>query len=311
MVSYLIENLECERAFLRRLWGMWNSLDPILNDFGLTPHCCWALIEVEMRDLVSPLEGDVDILIGQTAWSNPNQFDAALQEFIKEAESSPPNALIHFVSPHNFAADMVAGSGGLQWPPPTNYIAGIEVKCSRLDQQIDPYNEEISERNMRSTKASWQDMRKINLQIDKLARLGCDGVALLDLIANPPADGINMGAWVNAELIADKTEKAMSRVLSSRLSADSPAGHWVYSVGAVAGGDEIMRGTGVPRKYREAKENLYVSDTERSNNRKKMEHCIVEILERMPKPYSLPALFINCRKCRTIHSCAMDIPCNQ
>ena len=54
-MSYLIENLECERSFLRQLWGFWKNLEPMLEILGFNPHCCWALIEIDMDDLASSL----------------------------------------------------------------------------------------------------------------------------------------------------------------------------------------------------------------------------------------------------------------
>jgi hypothetical protein len=140
--------------------------------------------------------------------------------------------------------------------------------------------------------------RKIRLEIEKLISLGCDRVALLGLIANPPADGINMGAWHNASVMALKTESAMAEVLSNRLPPDCTAGHWVYSVGAVAGGDETVRGSGLPQQYREAQPfNPSTSNAQRSD----LNGAITDILSRVSPPYFLPAVYMNCRVCKRIH----------
>ncbi len=310
-MSYLIENLECERYFLRRLWGMWNQLDSVWVALGINPHCCWALIEVDMRELGTSLKGDVDILIGHTTWKDSKQYEIAFNEQIAAMKAARPNALIQFMNPYSVAADMVAWSGGIQWPPSTGYLVGIEVKCCRLSLDVNPYEDSIEDSDMKSTKSSPQKIKKIRLEIDKLLNLGLDKVALLDLIANPPADGINIDAWANASAIADKTEKAMARIINDRLPSDSIAGHWVYSLGAVADGDELMRGAGYPNQYRTPQENHFAVEAKVYNRRQMVEQSITSIFNGLTNPHSLPAFYINCRACRAIHRCAMDDLCSQ
>lgn len=310
-MSYLIENLECERSFLRRLWGFWKSLEPVLEATGFDPHCCWALIEIDMYDLAPTFKGDVDILIGRTTFTDQKQYEAILDGQIEERKNAHPNALIQFMNLYNVAADLVAWNGGLRWPPPTDYLTGVEVKCSRLSLDVDPFEKGIDESDMKSTKSSRQKVKKIRSEVDKLESLGFDKIALLEVIANPPADGVNLGAWMNASAIADKTEQAMKRIISNRLPADSIAGHWVLSLGAVAGGDEIMRGSSYPTQYRLPQKNNFIIGSEVDARRQMMEKNITSILNKLPNPNSLPALYINCRSCRMIHPCAMNHPCNQ
>lgn len=309
-MSYLIENLDCERLFLSRLGFSWDQLAPMLGSLGIHPHLCWALIEVDLTNLVSSLKGDVDILAGSVTWKDPKAFESALQDHMSRLQSSHPDALIQFMSPEACAAAVVAEAGGLRWPPSTEYLVGIEVKCSRLNQDVNPYTDPIGEPDMKSTKSSRQKKKRIRLEIMKLIRLGCDKVALLDLIANPPATGININAWLNASVATEKTEKAMARVLGERLPPDSIAGHWVYSIGAVAGGDETIRGTGLPRLYREAQESKSTHNSTTENLREELTQGVTRILGGLPQPASLPALFLNCRLCRRIHA-AMDERCPQ
>lgn len=202
-------------------------------------------------------------------------------------------------------ADLLASEGELIWPPQPDYLVGIEVKCSRLSIDVNPLTTPISSDDMKSTKASPQKTRKIHLEIEKLISLGCDRVALLDLIANPPADGVNMGAWHNASVIA-----LMQQVLATRLPADCAAAHWVYSVGAVAGGDETTRGAGLPQLYREAPPAAGSGITEA--HRTELNTAIIGILSRVSPPYFLPAVYMNCRICKRIHharseSCPLTI----
>jgi hypothetical protein len=299
LMAYLIENNECERTFLSRLGWSWDALEPVLRSLDIHPHCCWALIEVDMSDLASSVKGDVDLLIGRVAFKNPQRFEERLKEYLSSLDSLPPNALIQFMAADNLVADLLTGEGELIWPPKPDYLVGIEVKCSSLSIGVNPLRTPIGVDNMKSTKASPQKTRKIRLQIEKLMSLGCDRVALLDLIANPPADGINMGAWHNASVIALRTEDAMQSVLATRLPPDCAGAHWVYSVGAVAGGDETVRGSGLPQQYREAQpiDRSLMSGAPRTE----LSGAILDILSKVSPPYFLPAVYMNCRLCKRIH----------
>src|ERR1043166_2740072 len=128
-MSYLIENHECERTFLSGLGWSWGALEPLLRSLDIHPHCCWALIEVDMNDLVPSLRGDVFLLIGRIAFKNPDRVEERLKEHITSLNSLPPNALIQFMAPDNLVADLLADEGELIWPPQPDYLAGIEVKC--------------------------------------------------------------------------------------------------------------------------------------------------------------------------------------
>jgi hypothetical protein len=57
-MGYLIENNECERTYLAKLGWSWSALEPVLRSLNIHPHCCWALIEVEMDDLASSMNTD-------------------------------------------------------------------------------------------------------------------------------------------------------------------------------------------------------------------------------------------------------------
>jgi|GEM_PF-1772287 len=307
-MGYLIENNQCERTFLAGLGWSWDSLAPILHSLGVHPHCCWALIEVDMKDLASPLKGDVDILVGRVSWKDPQEIEHAIRKHNEELKGYPGNALIQFM-PH-FVWDLLTEQGQLVWPPEPDYIIGIEVKCSHLNTGVNPLRAPVTLTDMKSTKASARKQRKIRLEIEKLKRLGCDRIALLDVIANPPADGVNMGAWHNPSVIALKTEDAMQQVLANRLPRECAAAHWVYSVGAVAGGDETFRGSGLPQQYREAEPTARAGISEAQ--RAELNGSIVDILSRVSPPYFLPAVYLNCRLCKRIHharseSCPLTI----
>src|SRR6266849_10019198 len=160
-MGYLIENYECERTFLAGLGWSWSALEPLLRSLDIHPHCCWALIEVDMNDLVSSVKGDVDLLIGRVAFKNPQRLEERLKEHLTSIDSLPPNALIQFMAADNLVADLLTGEGKLIWPPKPAYLVGIEVKCSRLSIDVNPLTTPISIDDMKSTKASPQKTHKI------------------------------------------------------------------------------------------------------------------------------------------------------
>ena len=139
-MGYLIENNQCERTFLAGLGWSWSCLAPILLSFGIHPHCCWALIEVDMKELAPSLKGDVDILIGGISWKDPQLFEHAVKEHFEMLKSYPTNALIQFMSPDNFVADQLTERGELIWPPQAGLhscarseMFTLEYRCKSLE----------------------------------------------------------------------------------------------------------------------------------------------------------------------------------
>ena len=187
----------------------------------------------------------------------------------------------------------LAESGGIKWPPLTNYLVGIEAKCAYFDTESD---------NIKSKKSSKEKVYKIREQVENLLSFGFDKVALLDMIANPPASGIDGQAWITALNIATSSKDAMSLILRQRLPNNSTAGHWVWSIGSIIGGDETRRGVGAPIELQKAAENkfLYVN-TDVKTNREKMEIALNKIFGKLSPPYNFPVIFVDCRTCRTIH----------
>lgn len=128
-MSYLVETLECERTFLSRLGWSWDSLAPMIRSLGIHSHCCWALIEIDMKELLPSLKGDVDILIGRIDWNDPQLFEHAVQEHLEMLKSYPRNALIQFMAPDNFVADQLTERGELIWPPKYGSMAQRISNC--------------------------------------------------------------------------------------------------------------------------------------------------------------------------------------
>jgi hypothetical protein len=299
-MSYLIESPHGEHAAIRKLEALLCMLDQFFASLNLNPYYCWFLLEIEMGDLVQSLKGDVDILIGRLQAKNPKDFQAALAKYSWKL----PNA--HPTWHDNLAALEIAETGGIEWPPKTDYLVGIETKCLRLD----PAAKQISEHAVKSRKSSGQAVRKIRLQVERLLEMGFDKVALLEFIANPPASGIDSRAWTNASSIAFESEKAVTSVFRNRLQPNTLAGHWVCSIGSVAGGDETLRGAGGATEYRPIKDNLRANDPKKTAHRQEMEINLRSVLEALPSPRSFPVLFINCKPCGRLHRSYIENPCN-
>lgn len=301
-MAYLVESKACEHAALRRLYYLTGMMNSMFESFKLAPYYSWFLLEMDMGDLVPTFQGDVDILMGELRAADPEAFKRRFEEW--QAELPPP---AHPTQIYRLAAMDIAEQGGIQWPPKMDYLVGVEAKCSFLH----PEANEITVKTVRSKKSSPKKVKKIREQVQRLLDMGFNKVALLDLIANPPASGINSQAWVNASGIAAASEKVMSPILKGRLPDDSLAGHWSCSIGAVAGGDETMRGAGGSVKYREPQENVLLEGSDVHTRRQELEKNLSALLGSLPQPRDLPVLFINCKVCRKIHRSYLNDECNK
>jgi len=237
---------------------LWRSL-------GFVPSFSWYLLQIRTDRLVgkdcliNASPGDVDIIAGQL---HPND------------------------------------SGGINWPPSTNYLAGIEVKCAYLSSQA----HQITNNDVKSQKKSKQKQSHIHSQLKGLLQMGFNKAILLDVIANPPASGTNGQAWLNAASIAATSREAMLSTLEGRLPRDCPVGHWVWSMGSVIGGAENARGAGAPFELRNSLENPYLKDRlETQSCRQEMERNLKAILASVSRPCEFPIVLIDCRSCAKIH----------
>jgi hypothetical protein len=262
---------------------------------GLFTPLLWYFIEIK-KDRLDGSQGDVDILAGRLKWRDPQEWKTVLANEAKDKEDWHPTQVEYI------AALRLAESGGLEWPPPTDYLVAVEAKCSYLDPNIRKLSN-LSADDIKSRKSSWQKTKHIQQQVSDLLQMGFNKVALLDLIANPPATGTGSEPWLFASIIANAARDALDVVLNSRLPEISPAGHWVYSMGAVAGGDETMRGAGVPEELRHADENPFLSNTQVQARSQNIKNHLNAILKTLPHPYMFPVFYIDCRKCASLHWC--------
>jgi len=295
--EYIVEAdaLERESLVIRRLLVRAHDLYPIMGSLGL-PFLSWYIVDIKQQQLIESLEGDVDILAGKLAWNDIEQAEALLTNIRDEAPRLP----------QYLCEEILVANGYLKWPPPTNYLAGVEAKCAF---NKNPKASEITPDDIKAGKNSPEKQRGIGKEIDKLLGMGFNKVALFDFIANPPMTShIDGQAWLSAGVMAAISAEAMSQkkmhsnssehtegVLQGRLPIDSPAGHWLIPTGAVDGADERYRGAGVPRERRRANDNPFLHTPEVMKRREEMEKSLAAILGRFPLPRSLPVVFVCCR----------------
>ena len=281
--EYLI-NTECERQFTKKFNSFQCNLDRFFRSLGLlSSYFSWYLLQVNKTNLInsSVKQGDVDILAGRLNWNDPKEFDA-----IFKARRHDPNLYqSNLTGPEPFETLKLANSGGIKWPALTDYLIGIEIKCVRSPEKG----------TVKSKKSSPQKNKKLQNQVCDLLQMGFDKVALLDIIANSPTP-------VFSPENAIASIEVMSPILQQRLPIDSPAGHWIYSIGSVIGGDETVRGTDVLEELRKTKDNpcLKVNQVIQSQ-RQEMEKKLLSILSQFPSPRSYPVIFIDCMICGKIH----------
>ena len=90
--------------------------------------------------------------------------------------------------------------------------------------------------------------------------------------------------------------------LKNRLPSTSPAGHFVWSIGSVAGGGESQRGAGVPIEIRAAVQNPFLERADVQKCRAEIEDNLGKELQKLPQPRNLSVLFQDCINCGQIHS---------
>jgi len=295
--GYLTEISQREYEACRRLLLVPFLPERLFGSLGLQSSFSWFLLQVEKERLVPFLRGDIDILAGPLTWSDPVAFQTLLSE--ERANAQPDR---HDSWNYLLAALRLARAGGIRWPPPTSRLVGVEAKCAYLD----PRAERISLDNLKSTKSSQAKTNKIKRQVESLLDMGLDHAVLLDVIANPPVSGPDGGAWISALAVATESADAMSVILDQRLPLESPAAHWVWSSGAVVGGDELHRGAGTPLQLRPSKGNPQLTSPATQAMRTEIQDTLKSIFLKFPTPLVFPVIFVDCKACSAIHALPWD-----
>ncbi|HLH72961.1 MAG TPA: hypothetical protein VKX96_06730 [Chloroflexota bacterium] len=233
-----IDGQNREREAIRRFCATPFLLDDLVTALGVPAGFHWVLLGLPHGRLIEGRFLDVDLLAGPLASSDP----PAMAPLITKNREAYPGAPEHL---HRCRAALELA--GKLWPPTLEYLVALEVKCAYFDG---------ARQRVMSQKASTSNIRNLRLQIDELLEIvPFDRVALLDLIVNPPASGIDSRAWLAAAATGLNSFQKLLPTLKERLPSDSPAGHFAMPWGAVEGGSEASRGTGAPLALRSAVEN--------------------------------------------------------
>ncbi len=293
---YLVDDPDPEGEAVRRLFELPAVAEQIFHSLGLEFSLpgSWYILKIKTDRLVDSVRGDIDILGGRRCWKDPNEFERIASDEMKMRPHLPPSLA------RLFATSRLVEADGIEWPPPMDYLVAIEAKCSVLRRDAP----EIS-RNTVKTKSSPSKVRRLRVQLERLLRMGFDRVALLDVIANPPASGEGFQAFVAAGGIASLSSEAVRSELKSRLPPDSPVDHWVLSWGSVVGGDERRRGAPALLRLRVDRGNpwLQTGDQRTRSRRVEMEKRLRVMLGNLP-----PRQFVltDCRSCGEIHGIGVD-----
>jgi hypothetical protein len=289
--KYLVEDPKREREAIRKLLDLKWFAHEIFGLLGLDVGFSWFLLDVKKDKLCTFAKGDIDILAGRLEWEAPKEFEDLLNYEFKGKENWHPSNVVLL------AAVKYAATGGIKWPPSTDWLVAVEAKCAYLSPQAD----RIALEHFKSTKTSAQAIRHTRAQVKDLVRLGFDRVALLDIIANPPVSGPDGQAWLAAADLADRSMRTVSQILERRLSQDSVAGHYLWSIGAVAGGDEGRRGAGSPVELKRARDNPFLSDSGARERREEGQQNLRTQFATLPKPLHLRTIFSDCGLCGRVH----------
>jgi hypothetical protein len=133
--------------------------------------------------------GEIDIIAGRNTPADEASYGGAFEEEASHWPAGIPQELLNYLAERRFVAD-----GGLAWPPPTDVLMGVEVKCAYEQDGV-----------IRSSKSSPEKIRDLHKQLRRDLDLGLDIVGLVDIIANQPADGEGSDAWWHATNMAFAT----------------------------------------------------------------------------------------------------------
>lgn len=272
--NYILKatSVERERVTVHQLISNPFLADRVFRPLGLTAMS-WYVVGLDTR-WTGKKPGDVDIIAGQLKWTDPGRLEDAPLD----------------VREMSHERLWLAENGGIAWPPDLEGLVGVEVKCGYFENG-----------EARSTKSSRKKAEEIQDQINGLLAMGLDRVALLDVIATHPSDGVGSQPWSNAQVEAGNALRAADRFIGERLATDSPAGHFVVSVGSVVGGDEMYRGALSSRTIRLPQPNPRAEDPAGQPIRQALTRQLHELLTLLPQPRHFPVVLIHCPRCRQVH----------
>jgi len=99
----------------------------------------------------------------------------------------------------------------------------------------------------------------------------------------------------------------MFPIVRGRLEDECEAAHWVWSIGAVVGGDELCRGAGAPIEVRPSRGNSRLANVIGAQSvRQEVEQHLREMFTNLQAPTIFPSIFVDCKGCRIVHGMPLD-----
>lgn len=189
----------------------------------------------------------------------------------------------------------VVSTGGPSWSIGDHHLAALEVKVSYLcaDNSGSP--------KVASAKSGPGHVKRIRGQLASLVGLGLNRIALLDIIATPPATGKDGEAWFVASANALTGLDQASPILSRRPLPEPFVGHWAWGWGSVEGGLEHFRGAGGPQRIRPSLHNILMADPTVEKRRRDLVATVSNLLSDSPGPRISPCVMVNCAHCHRLH----------
>jgi len=278
-----VDDRDREKLVTRHFLSHLMFRQDLLHALGMD-SLTWVIMEAQKPSLIPGLVGDVDILAGNLAFKDVQEFTTALEE-VRLQWLGMNEAL-----QQDLACKKVTEGNGLQWPPRSSRVVGVEVKCGYFDRD-----------GPQSTKASPKKVDSLRGQIQRLFDMGLDMVALLDVIGNNPTEG--QDAYLDAAWQARESARAFQPIIENRLPDGTMAAQFCWPVGSVFGRDEHVSGGGGLLQIRRGLPNPLITNADEAamNYRSILLQNVCRMLGTIPAPRYCPVFFIQCEDCKRLH----------
>jgi hypothetical protein len=299
--GYLIGlGTELEREAVRRSFYVRPMLENLIQDLGFNYPFFWAVLELPKSRVldesrkIRKLSGDIDVLLGRIELSASSE---EIQARINASAFHKPelNRALH----EHIVLTQILQRGEIRWPPPPDYLAGIEAKSSLLKVEA------ISKR-IASGKTGPGKIRKLGNELRSLIALGLDRAVLLEIIATPPQSSFMSGQpWLKASATASEANELFRPISERRILPDPRVDRWRLSIGAVGGATEEFSGAGCAQIIQRGirLENWKIN----SPVRQELGTGVSQLLGSIPRPRALPLLMVYCSLCRSLHDLTSTI----
>lgn len=286
---------ERESAAIDRFMALSNIHTNFQVALGLQPSFYWCLVRCETPLLAANIRGEIDMVLGGLAWKNPGRLTSHRFHELQKYPNWHPD--LHWQS----AANLEAAQGGVVWPPTTDHLVGVEAKTSYFLPNREPIGRVVGK--IGANKFSSRYQKEMSKQAKRLMIMGFDRAVLLTMVANPPADARSSHAWMQSSATSSDSATLMRKLVELQPDAlPHSVGHWLWSLGAVAGRHEGWQGSGRPEELRPALPNpLLKLHGNAAKHREAMTRRLHHLFEHLPAPRQFPVFLSYCQQCQTVH----------